>query len=317
MNIKLFTHTDLDGVACAVLAFCVFNEHNVDVEYCDYTNINNRLKNFLTSEEIDKYSYIYITDISVNEDIAELIDRQVNCNYNIKLFDHHVTALYLNKYDWATVKVEDEVLECGASLFFKYLLINFIYSTGTNIPNIYIPNNVIKNMLTFTKLVRYYDTWEWKDKEIKSAKELNDLFHISGYNKFISNMKDIIYNERMFEFNSFHRDLLDINRDRITNYIESKMDTVIIDNLYKYNIAIVFAEQYISELASAILNKYDVDFVVIISPNGISFRTEKDIDLSNIAKQYGGGGHKQAAGAPIKEEQKKQIIKILLEGSDI
>jgi oligoribonuclease NrnB/cAMP/cGMP phosphodiesterase (DHH superfamily) len=36
MKIKLFTHTDLDGVGCAVAANVMF-EGEVDIEYCNFT----------------------------------------------------------------------------------------------------------------------------------------------------------------------------------------------------------------------------------------------------------------------------------------
>lgn len=32
MKYKLFTHTDLDGVGCAILAYLAFGRENVDVE---------------------------------------------------------------------------------------------------------------------------------------------------------------------------------------------------------------------------------------------------------------------------------------------
>ena len=41
--IKLFTHTDLDGIGCAILAKLAFGEE-VDIEYCDYDNINEKVK---------------------------------------------------------------------------------------------------------------------------------------------------------------------------------------------------------------------------------------------------------------------------------
>lgn len=38
MKIKIFTHTDLDGVGCAIIAYLVFGKENVDVDipikYC-------------------------------------------------------------------------------------------------------------------------------------------------------------------------------------------------------------------------------------------------------------------------------------------
>ena len=42
-KIKLFTHTDLDGIGCAILAYLAFGRENVDVEYCDYSNVNDKV----------------------------------------------------------------------------------------------------------------------------------------------------------------------------------------------------------------------------------------------------------------------------------
>lgn len=44
MKNKLFTHTDLDGVGCAILAYLAFGRENVDVEYCDYSNIDDKVR---------------------------------------------------------------------------------------------------------------------------------------------------------------------------------------------------------------------------------------------------------------------------------
>ena len=36
---KLFTHCDLDGIGCAILAYFAFGRDNVDVEYCNYDDV--------------------------------------------------------------------------------------------------------------------------------------------------------------------------------------------------------------------------------------------------------------------------------------
>lgn len=40
--IKLFTHTDLDGVGCAILAQLAFGKDNVDISYCNYDEIDRK-----------------------------------------------------------------------------------------------------------------------------------------------------------------------------------------------------------------------------------------------------------------------------------
>ena len=37
--VRLFSHSDLDGIGCAVLAKLAFGK-DVDISYCDYENID-------------------------------------------------------------------------------------------------------------------------------------------------------------------------------------------------------------------------------------------------------------------------------------
>jgi nanoRNase/pAp phosphatase (c-di-AMP/oligoRNAs hydrolase) len=58
----------------------------------------------------------------------------------------------------------------------------------------------------------------------------------------------------------------------------------------------------------------EIDFVMMINPSyAISYRTNKDIDLTVIAKEYGGGGHIKASGNSIPLKLKEQIIDLLLD----
>lgn len=105
MNIKLFTHTDLDGVGCAILAYLAFGKENVTVEYCDYDDIDLRVSQFFIKGNPGEYDKVFITDISINENLAVAIDRYSKSGL-WRLFDHHQTALGLNKYDWCNVLIE-------------------------------------------------------------------------------------------------------------------------------------------------------------------------------------------------------------------
>ena len=75
--IKLFTHTDLDGVGCAILAKLAFKD--VDISYCNYDNINEEVKNFITDKnDIDM---CFITDVSIEEEIAGYIEEKFSNFY--------------------------------------------------------------------------------------------------------------------------------------------------------------------------------------------------------------------------------------------
>ena len=120
---KLITHNDLDAVGTVILADIAFLG-NLDVTYCDYKNIDETAM-ALTVGDLAKYEKIFFTDISMSFGVANIIDtllKMADVKDKIVLLDHHKTALELNAFEWATVKVEEDgELICGTRLFFNYL----------------------------------------------------------------------------------------------------------------------------------------------------------------------------------------------------
>ena len=287
--IKLFTHTDLDGVGCEILGKLVFKE-NIDIERCGYGNIDSKVEEFLT--DINKYDKVFITDISVNKKVADKLN---NISDKVVLLDHHKTALWLNEYPYALVQVEDESIGklCGTYLFYEYLKKNHEEFNNTHALEL------------FVDYVRMYDTWEWKDKYGNIIpKRLNDLMYMDGVYEFIDKM---IYklgnNYPIFDDEDILK--LDIEQKNIDSYVAQKDKTLIVnDNLFPgYIVGITFADKYISELGNKLCELHPgLDFVVLIDMSSliVSYRTTKnDIDLSVIAKEYGGGGHPKASGSKL------------------
>ena len=127
MRVKLFTHTDLDGIGCAVLAYLAFGKENVDVEYCNYDDIDDKVEVFMEDCDLYRsYNQIFITDISVSDSVANMIDILDRVDRRVQLFDHHGTALFLNKYDWCMIKEDiylpNIIKTCGTELFCVYAL---------------------------------------------------------------------------------------------------------------------------------------------------------------------------------------------------
>jgi uncharacterized protein len=288
--VKLFTHTDLDGVSCAILAKIAFGE-DIDIEYVNYNDVNEKISYFLHNTYLLNYERVFITDISVNEEISELINNAYNNYYkNIKLLDHHKTAESMNKYDWAEVITETSETrkESGTSLFYNFL------------------SEIIKincKLDTFTEIERKYDTWEWVKRKNQKAKDLNDILYLIGRDEFIEYYsKYLSKNPENFEINSFHLELLKYKRKEIENYIENKLNKVFLKN----RIAYIVADIAISELGMKAMEKHDneIDFVAIYTGFNVSLRSKGDFDVSEIAKKFGGGGHKNAAGFTIDYTEK-------------
>lgn len=285
--IKLFTHTDLDGVSCEILGRIAFGE-DINVVRCGYGNIDDKVEEFINSDE--EYDKLFITDISVKKEIA---DKLLSVSDKVILLDHHKTALWLNEYPYALVQVEDESIGkmCGAYLFYEYLKKNHEEFDDT------------PALKLFIDYVRMYDTWEWKEKyDNIIPKRLNDLMYMDGPNEFIDKMIYRLGNNcPIFDDTDLMK--LQIEQTYINSYIAQKNETLIInDSLFpEHTVGITFADKYISELGNKLCELHpELDFVVLINMSTltVSYRTVKDnLDLSDIAKGFGGGGHPKASGS--------------------
>ncbi|MEW8988123.1 MAG: oligoribonuclease, partial [Bacillus sp. (in: firmicutes)] len=148
---RLFTHNDLDGVACGILFRLAFGE-KADIRYNSVSGLNFQVEKYFErmNDRMKKEDHLYITDLSVNHDVAEKINQFVNDGGKAKLIDHHKTALHFNENSWGIVKVEDEsgTLTSAASLVYDYLVQG---------------NHLARNgaLDEFVELVRQYDTWDW------------------------------------------------------------------------------------------------------------------------------------------------------------
>lgn len=300
--VKLFTHTDLDGIGCAVLAKLAFGK-DVDISYCDYDNIDSSVKEFIDSET--KFDMCIITDIRVNEDTAKIIDDRFD---NFYLLDHHPTALGLNKYLWcsATIEYEDKELgvikTSGTEMFYYWLIENgYLKDSDT--------------LRRFAELVRDYDTWRWSElgEDGVICKQVNDLLYLYGRDDFIHWCISEIHDEVFPRLYAKDEVVLKIKQDEIDRYIEEKNETMFTSPMCGKVCGFVFADRFVSELGNRLCKMHpEIDFVTMIDIDGctVSYRTVKeDIDLGkDVASLFGGGGHPKAAGSEFSQSIKLKVI---------
>ncbi|NFH01320.1 hypothetical protein FC831_13715 [Clostridium botulinum] len=309
-KVKLFSHTDLDGYGCNVVAkYTIGKIVDLECENLNYDNVNERIKEFFNSKELEEYNIVYITDISVNNEVAELIESKINkIGIKVRLLDHHPTALGLNKYSWCTVDIErDGEKTSGTRMLYDELLwcIDSLNKKG-------LINKEI--LFDFVENVRKYDTWLWKEKYNDIIpKQLNDLFFILGAERFkcemIDNFKYILHNTK--NFIDENKLLLELQQEKIDKYIEKKNKEIIEYDIAEYKAGVVFSEQFQSELGNRLseLNP-QYDLIVMIGDKTISYRTVKDnVDCGEIAKLFGGGGHPKASGSRISDKIKLEYLK--------
>lgn len=302
--IKLFTHTDLDGIGCAVLAKLAFGE-NVDISYCDYGNINANVEEFLKGD-FSNIEECHITDISIKDHIAKQIDDS-ELKGLFTLMDHHATAEYLNRYDWCRVsEYLYDSKTSGTELYYRWL----------------VENDLLKNSVSiyrFVSFVRNYDTWKWPTMGDLGLfiKQMNDLLYIYGREKFIDWCINKINNGTIFEFDSYDEILLNYRQKEIDTYIEAKDKQLYITEFGELKYGVVYAERFFSELGNKLCELHpELDFVAMIdiSAGKISYRTVKNyLDVGkDVAKLLGGGGHPKAAGSTFSSDLSKEIIERLM-----
>lgn len=286
-KIMLFTHTDLDGIGCSIVAKHFFSPFEVTTEYCNYNDIENKVQNFIINGDYLYYDFVFITDIHINHTNLELINLIENkIPHKLFLFDHHVTALDLNVYDWAYVYHDEKNKKSGTKIFYEFLK-----------ENIEKENETLEEFVT---LVSNYDTWLWKDLNDEKPRLLNDLFGFYGRTIFEENMLKNNLKKKKFNFSTNDRMMLKILNEKRESYLNKKLKENIQINFEGYLANVVFTiEQdiFYNDCASFLNENTNADFTILISPpNKVSLRTIKDIDLTTIAKKYNGGGHQKAAG---------------------
>ncbi|WP_458118022.1 DHH family phosphoesterase [Bacillus sp. PK6-026] len=298
----LYSHNDLDGVGCGILAKVAFGER-VEVRYNSVTGLDMQVGRFLerTKGKEKQHEGLFITDLSVHQENEERLDQYAEAGGKVKLIDHHKTALHLNERSWGMVKVqyEDGRLASATSLFYEYLIDNgYIQET--------------KAMDQFVELVRLYDTWEWEQTDALEAKRLNDLFFMVSIDEFEEKMVRRLKESDAFSFDEFEEKILDMEEEKIERYIRRKRREIVQTFINAHCVGIVHAESYHSEVGNELGKTYPhLDYIAILNMGGkkVSLRTIHDeTDVSEIAGTFGGGGHAKAAGCPLTDEAFKLYV---------
>lgn len=294
----LFTHNDLDGVSCGIIAKLAFGE-DVTVSYNSIGRLNQSVGAFL--EEATPDDILFVTDLSVNEENEGRISQFLADGGKALLIDHHKTSLHLNTYPWAsvTVKQEDGKLTSATSLFYEYVVKQNWLSQSENIKE-------------YVELVRQYDTWEWEANANLDAKRLNDLFFMFSIEEFEEKIINRLATNDTFDFDEVEQTLLKVEESRVDRYIKRKKREVYQVAVGPHVAGVVHAESYHSELGNELSKEYShLDYIAITMVGGkrMSFRTmHDDIDVSEVAGKYEGGGHQKAAGCNLTEKAFKQFV---------
>lgn len=302
-RIRVLTHNDLDGIGCALVAKWAFEgvvreNFEVEVSYLNVGEVDKVIEDMFNSGEVNNYLHILITDISIqSEELAEKISDYNKKNGPIlQLVDHHKTALWLNKYNWAEVVVEDNgVKQCGTSLMYNRFRSKI---EGTEGKDFEWERKLVED-------IRQLDTWDWTTTGNKTAYNLSILCDIIGQElmfKCFAYRLDCESELVDGYFTGWQWSLIEQELEKEKKAIESALEKVVFKEIDGKKAAVVIGASHSNAVMQAMYNKFDIDVAININMNKgtVGFRTNKDIDLTelSIVKAFG-GGHAKACGAKL------------------
>lgn len=294
MKNLLITHTDLDGISPIILLS--LSKEKFEYKAIEIETVDETFNLLFDTKEIFNYDQIYITDLTLTNHVYDLLN---NSNLKVLVFDHHVSHLFANEYEYVTVKTElNGQKTCGTELFYLYLLDKY--------PEVY-NRPIIKD---YVNLVREKDNYEMTSEK---PKEVEMLMTVYGRPTFIKSITRRLKKDKSeLTFTAFEKRYLTVTAEARRRYIyvkELSMKKYLIENK---KLGIVFAEKYQDDIGNQLSTKHpELDGIVIINAsNGISYRTTReDVDLASFAAIYGGGGHLKASGSSITDAERDAFIK--------
>ena len=295
MNFKLFTSSDLDGVSCGVV--CRLFDPKSDITYTTSHEIDNLIKGFLKDASISVYDKIFITDLPISIDTWKNISKHKYA-HKFMLIDHHMVSLQL--FDIKT----DGMLHVG---FFD----EFGISSASSAEQFY---DILKKSYTNTftalvepiriKLVKYlkavsaWDTLTWiKDPTNELPVRLNMLQSLYTKDLFVKSMVNKLYSDDDFIHPGGEYDIIEYISMHNEKYIERKLSTIKSFKYNEYKMGLVIADDNMIDIANRILKSdKSIDIAIVVNTETTTvylYSSNTSIDVSVIAKKYGGDGSSQ------------------------
>jgi oligoribonuclease NrnB/cAMP/cGMP phosphodiesterase (DHH superfamily) len=286
----------MDGSTCAVLfvaaggkreniIFSYPTNHIVE-EHLDYALLRNN-------------NNILLVDVSVSKEYAEKLHE----TGRVLLLDHHKAAVSLDEFDWCDIDIENE--RCGARMFFDWIQRNREPSIETN------------RIYFYRDLVMAVDDRDRFVNEIPESEKMATLHYVLGQKLFI---------DRFIKYSPItltHQEIyaIDLEEKKKVEFIEKRKKETVVKTLSVkgelVRVGFVLANTYQTEVGYATYTDLDldVDIVVIVGLNKVSFRSDRDcsVDLSEIAKLNGGGGHFHASGSNLGKVLGKDFLELVIE----
>lgn len=301
----LIHHVDADGIFSAQIVIKAIKEFignpNISITCVPY----NYEKQFDFTSYIKKGSNVVVVDLSLKMNDIKNILKFANSMF---IIDHHLTTLREidSNYKFYKNKIYDRSL--GMHICINNAGVGLCYKIFKDCVNPYgapLAESVNERAIG---LVDRYDRFGFIDE--KDREECLSIYNytLRSNQLFVDSdmVKELLCNDEYLDKalsfgKEFYDEAVVLNEIR---YRAFNKPTTYTFNGHVYNCCYMYGSGN-----SASFGKHidEYDFVSLIRKNKdsdgytVSFYTAKDdVDVSEIARSYGGGGHKKAAGSPVK-----------------
>ena len=273
------THWDADGIFCLYLLYKKFGT-DINVYFSGPRKIENTLIKAI--KENAKSEEVFITDICATQEA-------------IYLSSYFKKATWIDHHQWGDLEKTSRVE-----------IIVKPYKSASRVLSEHL--TIETNLLDF---IDHIDSNEIQSTEEEKFRDLISAIRYCyprSYPVWFKEIAKILYDGKTInEILKIHESVL----NRFYEYLSKIKDSVLIrSKIYEINnnkIVIVDAENnnvptyYIIKILDNQLGT-KFDYIVVIYNNRAEIRTQTNKDVLHIAKKFGGGGHKYAAGFEIKNK---------------
>lgn len=287
---KIFHHNDLDGrcAACWVLCGTSSEEEYIDLIEMDYN------KEF-PIEDVHENEEVYIVDFSIE---PEMMARLLEKTDKVVWIDHHKSAI--EKYADFPYAIKGIRRNGVAGCMLTYCYFHHMTHYG-NGEVIEFDELMTEEAPMFTKLIADQDVWTF---EYENTREF--VLGLSVYDTtptsdlWLDLLKDEADDRELVDEIVENGRLLMIYRDNLAERIchVTGFEAYFTDNKFTYGCYAINASNINSDWFKSI-NQDEYDILVSYYWDGTRynyFLYSTKLDVSEIAMQFGGGGHKDAAG---------------------
>lgn len=304
MKIKIIYHKNCTDGFMAAFVCNILIESYIHSNYGKIISVKDDVEfipispNTIPNIDDIENSYIYIFDVAIPVDDFK---NWIKLAKNVELYDHHIS----NKKEYEEHNLTNcyfDLEESGASLAYKKMYNAYRLDKSGKIFKV----KDVKDsyMYWFVQYVKDKDLWKFS---LNNSKEINSFIYSipMSFDEYTKNFID--YSK--YDINPAYTGAVIYNSEqRLIKSIADNHDYMLwkSNEFGTFTVPVVNSNVFQSEIGNILAQKTE-HFAVVwyvfyqnrIPKVKLSLRSVGDFDVSVIAKELGGGGHKNAAGCSV------------------